>query len=176
MLEEALSLDGPSSIRVPKTLARQVQQSEVGSGLEGRLLRRGDQTVCILGVGKMVEVAQEAAEKLAAEGIEATVWDVRVVAPADPRMLADAANHSLVVTVEDGIRIGGAGTFLVDAMRSLPELVRPLPPVRMLGLPLEYIPQAKPDKILAKLGLDAEGIANSIKGDLVTEQERLHLT
>ena len=75
-----------------------------------------------------------------------------------PYMLADAAAHSLVVTIEDGIRTGGAGTFLVDAMRSLPELDRPLPPVRMLGLPLEYIPQGKPDAILARLGLDAAGV------------------
>jgi deoxyxylulose-5-phosphate synthase len=46
----------------------------------------------------------------------------------------------------------------------------------MLGLPLEYIRQAKPDAILARLGLDAEGVANSVKTALATEQERLHLT
>ena len=90
-------------------------------------------------------------------------------------MLTDAAGHSLVVTIEDGIRTGGAGTFLVDAMRALPGLERPLPPVRMLGLPLEYIPQGKPESILARLGLDPTGIANSVTAALATEQERLHL-
>jgi 1-deoxy-D-xylulose-5-phosphate synthase len=80
-----------------------------------------------------------------------------------------------VVTIEDGIRIGGAGTFLIDAIRALPELERPLPPVRMLGLPLEYIPQGRPDAILARLGLDPAGVARSVNAALATEQERLHL-
>jgi 1-deoxy-D-xylulose-5-phosphate synthase len=80
-----------------------------------------------------------------------------------------------VVTIEDGIRVGGAGTFLVDTMRALPELDHPLPPVRMLGLPLEYIPQGRPDSILAKLRLDAPGVAASVMAAVATEQERLHL-
>jgi 1-deoxy-D-xylulose-5-phosphate synthase len=175
MLEQALSLDGPSAIRVPKTPARLAEPGAVGSGMSGRLVRRGDGSVCILAVGKMVEVAENAAEKLVAGGTEPTVWDVRVVAPPDPEMLADAAGHGLVVTIEDGIRTGGAGTFLVDAMRSLPELDRPLPPVRMLGLPVAFVRQGKPDSILASLGLDAEGVASTISTAIATEQERLHL-
>jgi 1-deoxy-D-xylulose-5-phosphate synthase len=175
MLEQALSLDGPSSIRVPKTPARLAEPGAVGSGMSGRLVRRGDGSVCILAVGKMVEIAEAAAAKLAADGTETTVWDVRVVSPPDPEMLADAASHGLVVTIEDGIRTGGSGTFLVDAMRSLPDLDRPLPPVRMLGLPIEFVGQGKPDSILASLGLDAEGVATSISTAVATEQERLHL-
>ena len=120
-------------------------------------------------------MADGAADLLSTEGIDATVWDVRVVAPPDRDMLADAASHSLVVTIEDGIRVGGAGTFLVDAIRALPGLERPLPPVRMLGLPLEYIAQGKPDSILSRLGLDPAGVASSVTAALVTEQERLHL-
>ncbi len=86
-------------------------------------------------------------------------WSLRPT----PYMLADAAAHSLVVTIEDGIRIGGAGTFLVDAMQR-PSRARPtrFRPVRMLGLPLEYIPQGRPDSILARLGLDAAGVAGSV--------------
>jgi deoxyxylulose-5-phosphate synthase len=60
-------------------------------------------------------------------------------------------------------------------MRSLPELDRTLPPVRMLGLPLEYIPQGRPDQILARLGLDAVGVTSSVMAAVATEQERLHL-
>jgi 1-deoxy-D-xylulose-5-phosphate synthase len=175
MLDQALSLDGPAVIRVPKTPARHALAGAVGSAMTGRLVRHGDGAVCLLAVGKMVETAEGAADLLSREGIEATVWDVRVIAPPDPSMLADAAGHSLVVTIEDGIRTGGAGTFLVDAMRSLPDLDRPVPPVRMLGLPMEYIPQGKPDAILAALGLDAAGVAASVNAALVTEQERLHL-
>ena len=125
-------------------------------------MHRGDGKVCLLAVGKMVEAAEEAAAKLAADGIDATVWDVRVVAPPDPEMLADAAVHGLVVTVEDGIRVGGAGTFLLDAMRALPGVDRPLPPVRILGVPRSYVAQGKPDLILADLGLDGPGIASTV--------------
>src|SRR5579864_1277576 len=160
MLEEALNLPGPSAIRFPKTPARQARDDAVGSGLTARCVRRGDGSVCLLAVGKMVEVAEEAAGKLATEGTDVTVWDVRVVSPPDPVMLADAAAHGLVVTVEDGIRVGGAGTFLVDAMTNLPGRQRPLPAVCVLGVPPRFIPQGKPDGILADLGLDGPGIAH----------------
>jgi 1-deoxy-D-xylulose-5-phosphate synthase len=175
MLEQAMTIDGPVAIRVPKTMARQAKPGAVGQGMAGRMVRHGDGSVCLLAIGKMVEVAESASELLSQQGVDATVWDVRVIAPPDPYMLADAAAHSLVVTIEDGIRVGGAGTVLVDTMRTLPELDRPLPPVRMLGLPLEYIPQGKPDAILARLGLDAAGVTRSVMAALATEQERLHL-
>ncbi len=173
MLEEALSLQGPSLIRFPKTPARQARDDAVGIGLGARRLHRGDGSVCLLAVGKMVEAAEEAAGKLAAEGVDATVWDVRVVSPPDPGMLADAVEHGLVVTIEDGIRVGGAGTFLVDAMTNLPGRQHPLPAVCNLGVPRRFIPQGKPDSILADLGLDGPGIAHSVTEALATERERL---
>jgi 1-deoxy-D-xylulose-5-phosphate synthase len=176
MLEEALSLQGPSAIRFPKTPARQARDGAVGTGLKARQIHRGDATVCLLAIGKMVEAAEEAAGKLAADGVDATVWDVRVVSPPDPAMLADAAAHGLVVTIEDGIRVGGAGTFLVDAMRDLVEIDHPLPPVCVLGVPARYIPQGKPDGILAELGLDGPGIAAAVSRALGTEHDRLQLS
>ncbi|HUC35613.1 MAG TPA: 1-deoxy-D-xylulose-5-phosphate synthase [Acidimicrobiales bacterium] len=176
MLETALCIDGPSTIRMPKTPARTVAPDQVGSGTSARLVRRGDGTVCILAVGKLVEAAEEAAAKLAAEGIEATVWDVRVVSPPDPEMLADAAGHDLVLTVEDGFRVGGAGTYLVDAMRQLDSAEHTRPPVRVLGVPRTYIPQGKPDLILAELGLDGPGIAQSVTEAMAAERDRLQAT
>ena len=176
MLEEALTLPGPSAIRFPKTPARQARAGGVGTGLAARLVRRGDGTVCLLAVGKLVEAAEEAAGKLAADGVDATVWDVRVVSPPDPAMLVDAAGHGLVVTMEDGIRVGGAGMFLVDAMRGLAEIEHPLPPVCVLGIPLRYIPQGRPDGILADCGLDGPGIAAAVTRALGTERDRLHLS
>jgi 1-deoxy-D-xylulose-5-phosphate synthase len=156
MLHDALDLcDGPAAIRWSKTAAPSVDADSVGSGLLGRKVRSG-RDLCILGVGKMLAAATEAAEALAAEGIDATVWDVRVV-PLDPSMVADAAEHPLVITVEDGIRDGGVGSLIADAVSRLSEAAPPR--VRVLGIPTRYIDHAKPDAILHDLGLDAEGIA-----------------
>ena len=170
MLDQALSLPGPSAIRFPKTPARQAPDGVVGNGLSARLVHRGDSSVCLVAVGKLVEAAEEAAGKLATEGIDATVWDVRVVAPPDPAMLDDAVLHDLVVTVEDGVRVGGAGTFLVDALRQRCNGTRPLPPVRMLGIPRAYLAQGKPDAILAELGLDGPGIATAVTDAMAAER------
>jgi 1-deoxy-D-xylulose-5-phosphate synthase len=161
MLREALSLSGPAVVRYPKTPARHAAPGEVGSGLSARLVRRGDGSVCVLAIGKLLEAAEEALKLLSDEGVEATLWDVRVVRPLDPVMVADAGKHSLVVTVEDGIRSGGAGNFIADAIADL-NARRQSPPVLNLGIPTSYIPHAKPDRILGQLGLDGPGIAASI--------------
>jgi 1-deoxy-D-xylulose-5-phosphate synthase len=165
MLRTALSLPGPSSIRFPKGVARHVEEpADVGSGLAARRVRAGDGSVCLLGVGKLLAACLEAAEHLAREGIEATVWDPRVIAPPDGAMLADAALHSLVVTAEDGVRHGGAGAFLIDAMAAQVEFAgSPMPATRVLGIPRQYLAQGKPDDILATLGLDGPGIAESVR-------------
>ena len=161
MLETALALEGPASIRFPKTPPVEVD-GEVGRGLEARKLRQGTGGVCLLGVGKMVARCDEAAVLLQATGVEATVWDVRVVSPPDQAMLADALAHQLVVTVEDGVRVGGAGSFLGTAISDAAarERVRP-PTVISLGTPRAFIAQGRPDDILEGLGLDAAGIARS---------------
>jgi 1-deoxy-D-xylulose-5-phosphate synthase len=169
MLRTALELPGPSTIRFPKTAPRHIDESEVGEGLSARQLRAGDGSVCLLGVGKLVESCLLAADELAAEGIAATVWDVRVVSPPDPDMLADAAQHSVVVTAEDGVRHGGAGAFIVDAMQASTEslaLGQRGPVTRTLGVPREFIAQGKADDILHSLGLNGTGIAESVRGAL----------
>jgi 1-deoxy-D-xylulose-5-phosphate synthase len=169
MLEEALTLEGPSVIRFPKTRARQVATGDVGQGLAGRRLQTGDGSVCILAVGKMVGPAEEAAAMLRTEGVAATVWDVRVVSPPDPDMLADAVRHGLVVTAEDGMRHGGAGMFLADALAGA-HLEGPVPPVTVLGIPRTFIAQDKPDNILARFGLDGPGLAQSVRQAMASDR------
>jgi 1-deoxy-D-xylulose-5-phosphate synthase len=165
MLETALSLTGPAAIRWPRTAARYVSPDQVGSGLNARLVRRGrpaeQGSVCLLAVGKMLEAAEEAAEILSADGADVTVWDVRVVRPLDPQMLADAGRHDLIVTIEDGVRSGGAGSLISDAVADLLE-TRYCPPVLVLGVPVAYIPHGTPELILAQLGLDGPGIAAAV--------------
>jgi 1-deoxy-D-xylulose-5-phosphate synthase len=165
MLTEALALDGPSVIRFPKTPAPAVEPDAVGTGLLARKVLTGDGSVCILAVGKMVTASEQASAILRDQGVEATVWDVRVVSHPDPEMLEDAARHRLVVTAEDGIRQGGAGMFLADALRQSRDCGAS-PPVVSLGTPRRYIPQGKPDRILAQLGLDGVGVARSVSESL----------
>ena len=111
--------------------------------------------MCILAIGKLVEAAQKAADALAADGVAATVWDVRCCAPLDTAMLADAARHRVVVTCEDGIREGGIGMAIEDAIGH----IDPAVPIEVLGLPNRFLPHdGRPERILAQLGLDADGI------------------
>jgi len=160
MLGDALDLcDGPASIRFPKTMPPTSEPGDVGSGFSARLVRAGDH-VCVIGVGKMLAAAREAASRLEAEGVSVTVWDPRVVKPLDAEMLIDAARHSLVVTIEDGLRDGGVGSAIADALRDLAPSGGPS--VRVLGVPSAYIPQGSPDVILRDLGLDADGIYSEI--------------
>jgi 1-deoxy-D-xylulose-5-phosphate synthase len=113
-------------------------------------------SLCILAVGKMVGAAEQAVAALAQNGISATLWDVRSCVPADAAMIRDATEHRRVITLEDGIRDGGIGFLLADAITTVAPATPPV--IKVLGLPTRFIPHAKPDVILAKLGLDAAGI------------------
>ncbi|HKH05377.1 MAG TPA: 1-deoxy-D-xylulose-5-phosphate synthase [Acidimicrobiales bacterium] len=173
MLHDALELctDGPSAIRWSKTMPPEPEPDDVGSGLQARKVRSG-RDVCLLAVGKMLGPARAAAEALAAGGVEATVWDVRVVTPLDPEMLADAARHPAVVTIEDGYRDGGAGSLVASRLTDL-VAPRSAPPVVNLGVPVRFLQHGKPDALLAELGLDAAGIAASVRATLAAPVDAL---
>ena len=161
MLHDALELtDGPSVIRFSKTAPPPPEEGDTGSGLSARKVRSGDD-VCLIGVGKMLAPAREAADRLSSDGVSATVWDPRVVKPLDADMLHDAAGHRLVVTIEDGLRDGGVGSMIADALRDLAPVDGPA--VRVLGVPSAYIAHGKPDAILSALGLDADGIVSEVQ-------------
>jgi 1-deoxy-D-xylulose-5-phosphate synthase len=160
MLQDAIELcDGPVSIRWPKTAAVLVAEEDVGSGLSARKVRTGDGRVCVIGTGKMLEMCIAAADELSEEGIEVTLWDPRIVKPLDAAMLADAASHELVVSVEDGFREGGVGTSIELSLDDMDSSAH----VKVLGVPIEYFQHAKPDVILERLGLDAPGIADAVR-------------
>lgn len=153
MLVDAARMEhGPVAIRHPAGAARQVGPDDVGSGLAARRLAQGHQ-VCILAVGALVGPALDAASLLAGEGVAATVWDVRATKPLDETMLADAAGHGVVVTVEDGIAQGGAGAAVADALGACRV------PVVIRGVPDRYLPTGSRPDLLAALGLDGPGIA-----------------
>ena len=164
-----LASDGPVAIRYPRGRARQVAEHEVGSGLAGRRLRRAGEpaeTACVIAIGKLVAAAERAAIELGEAGIDVTVWDARCCAPLDAEMLAEAARHRAVITVEDGVVVGGIGSTIASRVGEL----APATVTRALGTPAQFIAHAgNPDEILATLGLDHAGIAAAVRRTLAID-------
>jgi 1-deoxy-D-xylulose-5-phosphate synthase len=116
MLAQAIAVtSGPVAIRWPKTAAP--RRHATGVAMAARRVRAGSD-ICFLGLGKMLEACERAADVLGGSGVEATVWDIRAASPLDPLMLADAARHQVVITVEDGIEQGGVGSTVAGILRS----------------------------------------------------------
>ena len=160
MLEDAMSLNtGPVAIRWSRGKAPHVSDHEVGTGLNARKTRLGDGTVALLGFGQMHGATMAAAELLAARQIDATVYDPRVVVPLDTAMIDDIARHEVVVSVEDGLRIGGAGAALRDMLSDRDTNCR----IRVMGIPVTYVDHGNPDDIHARFGLDAAGISAEVE-------------
>ncbi len=170
LLETALGSDGPVAIRYPKgpvpsTPDLPVEPLPVGRWEE---LRKGSDAA-IFAVGRMVEVAREAAERLALQGIECTVVNARWVKPVDPRIVDWAKRHPIVMTVEDNVGSGGFGGAVLEALAPHGLAGR----VRTLALPDQFLLQGKAADILKENGLDASGIAlatyQAIRGTVPSE-------
>ena len=166
MLHDAMSLadDGPVVIRYARGAARQVTEHEVGVGTLGRkVLSAADPAdgICVIAIGKMLETAELAAAAMTSDGgPDVTVWDARCCAPLDPAMIADAAAHRAVVTIEDGIRDGGIGMAIATEVCELDGSV----PVTPLGLPTRFHPHdPKASNIHARYGLDVDGLVATIR-------------
>ncbi len=163
MLHDALEITtGPVCIRWPNGTARQINEHELGSGLNARQWRTG-RDVAILAVGKLLGPCLEAANTLAQQGIEATVWDVRCASHLDPSMLADAATHGLVLTAEDGIADGGVGMAIREHLVTLGASSK----VSIAGLPTEFIAHATPRSIHHRYRLDAAGLVARVVESLI---------
>jgi 1-deoxy-D-xylulose-5-phosphate synthase len=170
LLETALSTDGPVAIRFPSGAVPALPDLPVEPLPVGRWeeLRKGSDAA-IFAVGRMVEIAKEAAERLALQGIECTVVNARWVKPVDPRIVDWAKRHPIVMTVEDNVGSGGFGGAVLEALAPHGLAGR----VRTIALPDRFLPQGKAADILKEFGLDAAGIAqatfSAIKGTVPTE-------
>src|SRR4029077_13674462 len=155
----ALATDGPVAIRfpsgaVPAPPDLPVEPLPVGRWEE---LRKGSDAA-IFAVGRMVEIAKEAAERLALQGVECTVVNARWVKPVDPRIVDWAKRHPIVMTVEDNVGSGGSGGAVLEALAPHGLAGR----VRTVALPDQFLPQGKAADILKENGLDAAGIAKTV--------------
>lgn len=160
LLNEALAVDdAPTMIRFGKGSVDDSFASirRMPDGLD--VLREAPaKDVLIVAVGVMAGVALQAAELLAAQGIGATVVDPRWVVPVSESVVQLASQHRLVVTIEDGVRVGGIGTRIRQALRAA-EVDTAL---NELGLPDEFLEHASRNQILERVGLTAQSIARDI--------------
>ena len=158
-LREAVAVsDAPTVLRFPKAVVGPdiVAVRQVG-GMDV-LRRSGEQDVLVVSVGVMAETCLEIADRLADQGMGVTVVDPRWVKPLDPALPALAAEHRLVVTVEDNGRAGGVGSMVAAALRDAGVHT----PLRDFAIPQEFLPSAKRPQILAAIGLNAQDISRAV--------------
>ena len=157
MLYTAFTLDGPSAVRYPRgsgtgaEIVKAMKALPVGRGE----VRREGRRVAILAFGSMLAPALEAGEAL-----NATVANMRFVKPVDRELAFRlATTHDVIVTVEEGVIAGGAGSAVAESLAADGVAV----PLLMLGLPDQFVEHGDPQQLLADCGLDAAGIARSIQ-------------
>jgi 1-deoxy-D-xylulose-5-phosphate synthase len=122
-----------------------------------------EEDVLLVAVGSMVPVALEAAALLEAQGIGVTVVDPRWVVPIPESLVELSRTHRLVITIEDGVRVGGVGTRLRQDLRAAGVDTG----VNELGLPDEFIDHASRSQILTDVGLTAQAIARDVIDQVV---------
>ncbi|MES2488742.1 MAG: 1-deoxy-D-xylulose-5-phosphate synthase [Pseudomonadota bacterium] len=162
MLSTGLHIDGPSAVRYPRgngsglEVDAEIKPLTLGKARIAReAIGRRRPRVAILAFGCMVQPALEAAEI-----IDAVVVDMRFVKPLDVAMIHDLANENdLLVTIEDNVKMGGAGSAVNEVLMAQHMTV----PVLNLGLPDHFIEHGTREELMAQIGLDASGILRSIQ-------------
>ncbi len=162
MIKTCVSFDGPSSVRYARGVSLGVPMDPEPTTLpigKGELLREGTD-VAIVAIGVTVWPAMKAAERLAQEGISAAVVNARFVKPLDTELiLKTAQNVRCLVTVEEGCKMGGFGSAVLETLSDAGLMLR----TKVLGLPDWYIEQGPQDLLRERYGLTADGIYNSVK-------------
>jgi 1-deoxy-D-xylulose-5-phosphate synthase len=165
MLRTAVTYDdGPIALRYPRgegagvELPRRAKAIAIGTGEIVR--EEAGARVAILGYGTGVQKGLEAASLLSEQGIAVTVADARFAKPIDAGLAAQlAAEHELLVTVEEGVLAGGFGTAVWETLN---ESGAPMPRIMRVGLPDRYVTHGKPALLHAEVGYTGERIAERI--------------
>jgi 1-deoxy-D-xylulose-5-phosphate synthase len=169
LLRTALTHGGPFGLRYPRgegvgvalPHAREVQAIPVGTG---EVLREGTR-VALIGYGAGVGKALEAADLLAEHDLDVTVADARFAKPLDVELMRTlAADHELLVTVEEGVLAGGFGSGVWEALN---DVGVPVPHMLRIGLPDRYVTHGKPALLHAEVGFTGREIARRIETALL---------
>jgi 1-deoxy-D-xylulose-5-phosphate synthase len=167
MMLTAIEHPGPAAIRYPRGNGHGVDISSPPQKLEigkAETLREGSD-VAILAYGEMVYPAVDAAERLAKDGIHATVVNARFVKPLDEKLITEIANsHRVILTAEDAYLAGGFGSAVMELLEEK-GLLQKVHVVR-LGVADEIVPHGDPKALLAEYGLSADGIAAKVRETL----------
>jgi 1-deoxy-D-xylulose-5-phosphate synthase len=159
-LGEAVAVDdAPTVVRFSRgNVGNEVDaQRRTADGVDV-LREAAHRDVLLVAVGPMADLALRVAERLAAQGIGATVVDPRWVIPVAASIIELAGQHRLVVSIEDGIRVGGVGTRIRQELRAAGVDTA----VDELGLPDEFLPHGSREEVLADVGLTDQQIARDI--------------
>ncbi|GAB3455375.1 1-deoxy-D-xylulose-5-phosphate synthase [Massilia terrae] len=167
MLTTAYHFPGPAAVRYPRGAGvgakteQELKSIEIGKGE----VRREGKGIAILAFGSMVAPSLGAGEQLGA-----TVANMRFVKPLDVELVTRLArDHDYLVTVEEGCIMGGAGSAVAEALAE----AGITKPILHLGLPDKFIDHGDPGLLLASVGLDAKGIAASIRERAGVAEPRL---
>jgi 1-deoxy-D-xylulose-5-phosphate synthase len=160
MLYTGFMLNTPAAVRYPRgtgpgvAVERTMRALPVGKAQ----LRREGKQVAILVFGTLLRTALEVAEE-----IDATVVNMRFVKPMDEQLVAHIARtHALLVTVEDNVVRGGAGSAVAESLAAQDIAVR----ILHLGLPDHFVDHGDQAQLLAQVGLSREGMLGSIRSRL----------
>lgn len=164
MLTSGFKYNGPSAVRYPRGygVGVPVEKSLTTLPIGKAQLRRDGQKVAILVFGTLLSVALEAGEQL-----DATIVNMRFVKPLDVEMIMKMAKqHHLLVTVEENVIMGGAGSGVNECLQANAYKT----PVLNLGFPDRFIEHGNITTLLDKCGLNAEGIVQAVNKHLIKLQ------
>jgi 1-deoxy-D-xylulose-5-phosphate synthase len=164
-LREAIAIDdGPTVVRYSKgNVGNEFEAARRTKDGVDVLREAAHKDVLIVTVGPMALLGMQVAERLAAQGIGATVIDPRWVVPVPEGVISMAKDHRIVVSIEDGTRVGGIGTRIRQDLRAAGVDTA----VTELGLPDEFLPHGARDQILDLVVLNPRKIARDLVGQVL---------
>jgi 1-deoxy-D-xylulose-5-phosphate synthase len=157
-LREAVAVeDAPTVVRYPKgAICADLPALRTIDGVDV-LHESDDRDVLVVSVGAMGETCLEVARRCASQGIGVTVVDPRWVKPVPEALIGLARDYRCVVTVEDGVRTGGVGSAIAQALRDAGVTT----PLRDFGIPARFLDHASRSEVLAEIGLTAQEISRA---------------
>jgi 1-deoxy-D-xylulose-5-phosphate synthase len=159
LLREAIDVtDAPTVVRFPKGPPTADIEAVDRVGDVDVLVRQGARDVLVVAVGAMAATGVEVAERLGAQGIGVTLVDPRWHKPVSTHLVELAREHRLVVSIEDNGVVGGCGAVLLQTLAEQGVTT----PVRVHGVPQEFLDHAKRAAILERIGLTPQEVARSV--------------